>query len=835
MATPIMTITDGTTRVDLLSQTGTGINIINYTPVRPLKKEGGIWADSSVANGRQLQMRKWQNAIDVLTIGISGMDQDAVIQKARNLTELLEKAEQYWTTEWQNEPVWLERKGSEETNTGYTLIHGYQWQNDDNPFEPPFFVQSKKRAMNEIELALEHGPWLANPPGQSECVEISNLMVGGELSNDTSNPTAQTDDAWVRDSSATINTADTILYVQYPVTAGNDYGFGVRFRNVAVPNGATITNAYIEYVVAYQYPQVNNVAARITGELNAAPAAFSTYANYNSRTRTLASTQWPLSRWSVGTVVQTTNIASIIQEIVDLGGWASGNDLVIFSNAELIISSGAALPRTAGGGAFASFDNTTYAEPELVIYYYDGENVGRTSTCLDEVYIANKETLIQPDYIYNYDASAAAYSANLVGAATPFNIFPNPIALGDLVYFGNTSAPFCSLVFDIGTVGNLNSLWQYWNGAAWVAVPNLSADNQNAYDFEQAGVCCVNWPHPSNWAKTIINGQNCYWIRVSLTVATTSPTQQNRDIYTVTRSSIDIDEDQVDGDIPAIAKISFLNSLDTAYPYEDGMICLRSTDRGERYKPYINFNGQNDSDISFTNGALTSAQTTTLSQTGGARRTAFAGVTASALRITTTLAIPLGQQYYGRYRAFSRMYCTGISEGDIQSTLGVELGTERLTKEVKNISSTAANYYYFDYGIISIPPSPIPESYSGNIDLNLYAGTDFGACNVDWLDLVLMPVDEYAIEIIGNNDEYYVTTLDSTSLIGKRNVFPITRDTTTFDVMNIPITISSSEIILQAQKNQRLYWHVMSSAGFWWVGRITIEQNSRYLTFRGDS
>ena len=72
-------------------------------------------------------------------------------------------------------------------------------------------------------------------------------------------------------------------------------------------------------------------------------------------------------------------------------------------------------------------------------------------------YVASKRNMAQITNVHYWDSAGAAWSGNLVAAATPFALLPNPVLVGDFVLFGIdtsvlNSGPFCSLVFDIGTV-----------------------------------------------------------------------------------------------------------------------------------------------------------------------------------------------------------------------------------------------------------------------------------------------------------------------------------------------------------------------------------------------
>ena len=107
-------------------------------------------------------------------------------------------------------------------------------------------------------------------------------------------------------------------------------GGGNRFLNIYIPKDATIIHAYFK-PTARDSSNIANVNTRLHGEKNAAPATFSNYADYDARTRTDAVIDWDnIAAWTAGILYQSPDIKSIIEEIVALDGWASGNPIVIF-------------------------------------------------------------------------------------------------------------------------------------------------------------------------------------------------------------------------------------------------------------------------------------------------------------------------------------------------------------------------------------------------------------------------------------------------------------------------------------------------------------------------
>ena len=116
------------------------------------------------------------------------------------------------------------------------------------------------------------------------------------------------------------------------VNDGGDQTVGMRFNNLAIPAGSTITNAYVQFQVDEVPSEPTTLTVR--GEKSANPGAFiGTLNNITSRTPTTASVPWVPAGWptigAAGLDQRTPDLTAVIQEIVDQGLWASGNSLVI--------------------------------------------------------------------------------------------------------------------------------------------------------------------------------------------------------------------------------------------------------------------------------------------------------------------------------------------------------------------------------------------------------------------------------------------------------------------------------------------------------------------------
>jgi hypothetical protein len=111
--------------------------------------------------------------------------------------------------------------------------------------------------------------------------------------------------------------------------SSNNQTIGLRFTNITVPSGATISNAYIQFQVD-EVTTANPVSLTVRGELNPNPVTFTTATNnVSSRPNTQASVPWTVPTWPTvgarGQDQRTPEIKTILTELIGQGGWASGN------------------------------------------------------------------------------------------------------------------------------------------------------------------------------------------------------------------------------------------------------------------------------------------------------------------------------------------------------------------------------------------------------------------------------------------------------------------------------------------------------------------------------
>jgi hypothetical protein len=202
------------------------------------------------------------------------------------------------------------------------------------------------------------------------------------------------------------------------VTDGtNTQRVGLRFTGIDIPEGAIITNAYIQF----RTDEVGSTATSllIRGEDSDDAAAFTTAKNnVSARATTDASAAWTPPAWTTvneaGPAQRTPNLAALVQEVVDRPGWLAGNDMAF-----VITGTGT---RTADafedGAAFAPLLHVEWipGKPDTTAPIVrmdapvDGANVSGvitlSATAMDDVGIRNVQFRLDSENVGSPDTNA---------------------------------------------------------------------------------------------------------------------------------------------------------------------------------------------------------------------------------------------------------------------------------------------------------------------------------------------------------------------------------------------------------------------------------------------
>jgi SdiA-regulated len=115
------------------------------------------------------------------------------------------------------------------------------------------------------------------------------------------------------------------------VTESSVQKVGMRFAGLNIPIGATITNAYVQFVADESQAGPTTLTVGAQAADNAAAFA-SGSSNISSRPRTSASVPWSPPAWSTGQAgagQRTPDLKAVVQEVVGRPGWQPGNAIAV--------------------------------------------------------------------------------------------------------------------------------------------------------------------------------------------------------------------------------------------------------------------------------------------------------------------------------------------------------------------------------------------------------------------------------------------------------------------------------------------------------------------------
>ena len=226
------------------------------------------------------------------------------------------------------------------------------------------------KASDELSTDFVHGS-----PGKSNiCAGLSHTLVSSQIDGTTDDAEEK-----IADGSVSLSSGDLDLVND----GGEVHVVGLRFQNITIPQGATITSAVIEFVA----DEVNTVATNllIQGEaIDDAPSFKSSINNISSRTKTTNKLTWEPEPWETegenDIHQKTVDLSNIVQEIVDRPGFSAGNAMAFIIEGTGI--------RTA-----ESFDGSSDLAPKLWITYTSGACGIQAKVLLEGFYDAATEEM----------------------------------------------------------------------------------------------------------------------------------------------------------------------------------------------------------------------------------------------------------------------------------------------------------------------------------------------------------------------------------------------------------------------------------------------------------
>ena len=140
-----------------------------------------------------------------------------------------------------------------------------------------------------------------------------------------------------------INEPDDLWFYWGTPETHEKKNYAYRFDDVNIPPGATITDAYITFVFSNTARQVGDVSAYISAESRAIPRPYPDGTELDDpppgtllvdRNVTNALIAWlDIPEGIGGTSIDTPDLSGLMQEIISLSGWESGNSVSIHIDA----------------------------------------------------------------------------------------------------------------------------------------------------------------------------------------------------------------------------------------------------------------------------------------------------------------------------------------------------------------------------------------------------------------------------------------------------------------------------------------------------------------------
>jgi len=222
------------------------------------------------------------------------------------------------------------------------------------------------------------------------------FTAGGTL---TSQIAASTDDVDEVDGALTTNSNE--IWFGNGGSTTISYA-GLRFVNVSVPAGATITSAHLE--VYSSQSQWIDYAFTMAAEATGNSATFTETARPSQRAETATTVNHSDNvRWAANTWYSLDEMKAVIQEVIGRTDWQAGNSLSI-------------VIKGTGTGTFArkfvaSFDGGSPTAPRLIVSYATNSPLSPTTT----MNVAPPSSVATPSTTLTVDSSSATDTYFAVG------------------------------------------------------------------------------------------------------------------------------------------------------------------------------------------------------------------------------------------------------------------------------------------------------------------------------------------------------------------------------------------------------------------------------------
>jgi hypothetical protein len=755
-----LTLTDGTTSISFIVEGDTTGWILRKGGRGRQSINANLdFTSSSLADGAELRSKTYPPRVERWRLALKTTSQDNAADQIQSLYRLLRKGDLESTTQWQNEKVYAIAQATNETNTRYSRLLGWQSSSFEDIFDHPFENDAE---LDNFEVTFIREPfWRDNAPGSLPASPIPSVSPSRLFFDSISGVAAN-----------------------YSVSsdAALEGGFGGKFsvNGVGTDVSGDVTNigALAVFVVEFQLDsddlamtsgdQFSVLRAISSGSL----VDFRVVLQDNAGVREILLQVVDDSTANINTSFYPLTAGTNLIEVVMSHSTGPGNN---DGTAELRVNSVSVETLT-------TIDNDLRNTEDFSI----GVNAGADAGTIGDLYIdrvrwadadddvwhrtidfddefswfANvQQTTGELTHIYNEDNSLAAFSANLVNEPDFiwWEVSGSTPAINDAIYFG-ADDPFFMVALLFAVAGDYTTAplttTEYSTGAGWSSNSSQLDSLNTVYTEGYTGEAVIKTNGSSTWAKRTVNGQNKYWLRVRISTGpatwTTSPEQGGQVVYSVNSPEVRVSDLSVDGDEPAYLLQRLL------YMSAESANCARVTygfkSRGLT-SFFSRFNAGDDvpSPWTVSYGTDTAKTADPKSPGGNMANCSFATSAALANRVSFDLDDASATDWIGTYRAYIVARHNSVTDRTIQMRLNYAFNGATIQNELVKIDDTlTGTMQLYDMGLVSILPFDLlgDEEYfdldfvtSLAFDIQLQSSAT-GGDTLDIIQLVLIPSDE---------------------------------------------------------------------------------------------
>lgn len=351
-------------------------------------------------------------------------------------------------------------------------------------------------------------------------------------------------------------------------------------------------------------------------------------------------------------------------------------------------------------------------------------------------------------------------------------LFPATVAQNDGLLIGSTDQPLHTVVIPkLGTAGSLTTstlALYYWNGSFTALTKGTDYTVFPGPDIEQSleqntDDIVINVVPPTDFVKNTLDTVNAFWYFIrednaAPSYATRPILHASNAIYAQSSPYIEIPNTSLKGDVPPFVNLRLFTPAggdqNENFSSLSRLIIGAKRDPGN-FTPYLNAGGDdNPSGWATVQGTDATSTADVRAPAGKFSDVTFATDATMIKRVTFTGTGKLADWIGDRYRCIVRAEQEGGTAGDVRVKVRIfihESNSYSPKFDTPVVATLGADKgpEIIDLGLVKIPFSDVVDAdgfSSADIILEIHAEDTVGSADLEIYDLILMPVDEWAVE-----------------------------------------------------------------------------------------